>query len=134
MWWPSGVVAFCYSCLDPPPHHHKTIPEGLLKSGCHQTRWQPNQKAPNQKATLNQKATKPEGPRPGTPRPGTPHTRHTPLGDLLQGMLGYLLQCMLGYTPPPSVNRIAHTCKNITLATTSLQPVITHVQSALVKY
>ena len=26
-------------------------------------------------------------------------------------------------TPPPPVNRITHTCKNITLATTSLRPV-----------
>ena len=28
-------------------------------------------------------------------------------------------------TPHPPVNRITHTCKNITLATTSLRPVIT---------
>ena len=60
-------------------------------------------------------------------------------GDLLQGMLGYHLQGMLGYhpspppprpsarhawipptmhagiSPPPPVNRITDTCKNITL-------------------
>ena len=43
--------------------------------------------------------------------PGCGLGYHSP-GDL-QGMLGYHLQCMLGYHPP--VNRITHTCKNITL-------------------
>ena len=36
-------------------------------------------------------------------------------------MLGYLLQCMLG---SPPVNRMTNRCKNITLATNSLRPVI----------
>ena len=32
----------------------------------------------------------------------------------------------LGYHHPPPVNRITNRCKNITLATTSLRPVITN--------
>ena len=32
------------------------------------------------------------------------------------------------YLPPPPVNRITHTCKNITLATTSLWPVTSLIQ------
>ena len=44
------------------------------------------------------------------------HAGIPPPGDLLQGMLGYHLQCMLGYHPPPHVDRMTDTCKNITFA------------------
>ena len=64
VWWPSGVMAFCYGLLSP----QKTIPEGRLQSEGHQTR------RPQQKATPPGAGTHPPGA--GTPRAGTPQSRH----------------------------------------------------------
>ena len=137
-WRWSSVMAFWYSHLEPPPGrpyqkatlnrkttfnqkatlNQKTTfnlkSEDHFQPEGHQTRRPPNQKPPWSRPPQTRHTPPPPARRPAARHAGI----HTPPRDLLQGMLGYLLQC----TPPP--NRITHTCNNITLATTSLRPVI----------
>ena len=132
------MVAFFYRLLPP-----KTIPEGHLKSEghfqpeVHQTRSPPSQKAITEGHTPGEQTTPPEQttpwsrhPPPGgrhplpqsrppeayTPREQTPpRSRHPPSETCCKA-------CWDSTHPP--VNRITDTSKNITLATTSLRPVI----------
>ena len=123
VWWPSGLVAFCYSLPSRRPYQKATLNQKTTfnqkatKPEDHQTR-RPlsTRRPPNQKTTSNQKATKPEG---------HPQTRHPPdqappLKTCCKACWDTTCNACWDSSPPREQN---DRCKNITLATTLLRPV-----------